>query len=155
LICIGLGGNVGSDAEIVERFRHAREAFGATRSAPLYRSAPIGPAQPAYLNSAMLVGGDWLPQELIAFVLETELLLGRDRSNEVKWGPRTIDLDVLAWDDRRISIEGLTVPHPRVSERRFVLLPLLALGVRVQGIDLEAAEQRVRDQAVAELTEGW
>ena len=155
MIAIGLGGNVGSDAEIIDRFRHAREAFGAVRSAPLYRSAPIGPAQPAYLNSAMLVAGDWLPQELIAFVLETERLLGRDRDRELKWGPRTIDLDVLAWDDRVLSAEGLTVPHPRVGERRFVLLPLIALGVRVPGIELEAAERRVRDQAVTELAESW
>ena len=155
MICIGLGGNVGGEAAIVERFGLARAAFGAARSAPLYRSAPLGPPQPDYLNTAIVVGGDYLPRELIAFVLEIELLLGRDRHAEARWGPRPIDLDVLVWDDRRIAIEELTVPHPRIAERRFVLLPLLALGVQVPGLDLVAAELRVRDQIVAEIASGW
>ena len=155
MIAIGLGGNVGDDAAIVERFRRAREALGPARSAPLYRSAPIGPAQPAYLNTAIAIGGDWLPAQLIAFVLETERLLGRDRRGEARWGPRAIDLDVLAWDDRAIAIPGLTVPHPRIAERRFVLLPLLALGVAVPGVELATAEARVRDQAVTEISAGW
>jgi 2-amino-4-hydroxy-6-hydroxymethyldihydropteridine diphosphokinase len=155
VIVIGLGGNLGGEAAIVERFRRAREALGPARSAPLYRSAPIGPAQPEYLNTAIAIGGDWLPAQLIAFVLEIELQLGRDRRVEARWGPRAIDLDVLAWDDRVIAIEGLTVPHPRIAERRFVLLPLRALGVAVPGIDLEAAERRVRDQAVTEISAGW
>jgi 2-amino-4-hydroxy-6-hydroxymethyldihydropteridine diphosphokinase len=155
VIAIGLGGNVGGVTAIVERFRRAREAFGPARSAPLYRSAPIGPAQPDFLNSAIVVSGDWLPAGLIAFVHEIELLLGRDRRGEERWGPRAIDLDVLAWDDRVIAIEGLTVPHPRIAERRFVLLPLIALGVTVPGVELEAAERRVRDQAVTEISSGW
>lgn len=155
MIWLGLGGNIGTEAEIVDRFRRAREAFGGGRGAPLYRSAPLGPAQPAYVNSALAIASDWSPQELLAFVLEVERLLGRDRPREVRWGPRTIDLDVLAWDDRRISIDGLSVPHPRIAERRFVLLPLLALGASVPGIDLEAAERRVRDQIVEEISGDW
>ena len=155
MIFVGLGGNLGGEAAIVERFRRAREALGPARSAPLYRSAPIGPAQPEYLNTAIAIGGDWLPAQLIAFVLEIERQLGRDRRAEERWGPRAIDLDVLAWDDRAIAIEGLTVPHPRLAERRFVLLPLLALGAVVPGVDLAAAERRVRDQAVTEISTGW
>jgi len=155
MIAIGLGGNLGGEAAIVERFRRAREALGPARSAPLYRSAPVGPAQPDYLNTAIVVGGDRLPAELIATILEIERLLGRDRRGEARWGPRAIDLDVLAWGDRTIAIEGLAVPHPRIAERRFVLLPLLALGVTVPGVDLALAEQRVRAQAVAEISTGW
>jgi 2-amino-4-hydroxy-6-hydroxymethyldihydropteridine diphosphokinase len=155
VIYVGLGGNVGGEAAIVERFRRAREALGGVRSAPLYRSAPVGPAQPEFLNSAIAIAGDFLPAQLIAFVLEIELQLGRDRRGEARWGPRAIDLDILAWDDRTIAIEGLTVPHPRIAERRFVLLPLLALGARVPGVDLAAAERRVRDQAVTEISADW
>ncbi len=155
MIFIGLGGNVGGEAAIVERFRRAREALGAVRSAPLYRTAPLGPAQDDFLNTAIAVGGDYLPAQLIAFVLEIERLLGRDRRGEARWGPRAIDLDVLAWDDRTIALERLSVPHPRLAERRFVLLPLIALGARVPGVDLESAERRVRDQAVTEISTDW
>jgi 2-amino-4-hydroxy-6-hydroxymethyldihydropteridine diphosphokinase len=91
-VVIGLGGNVGTAAAIVARFADARaalEALGAVRSAPLYRSAPIGPAQPAFLNTAICVAlTDPLPQpgELIATLLELERMLGRTREAEARWG---------------------------------------------------------------------
>jgi len=162
-IVIGLGGNVGSEAEIVERFRRAREAFaqlGDVRAAPLYRSAPIGPAQATYLNTALCARiHDVSPAELISTVLELERLLGRVRHAETRWGPRTIDLDVLAWGDRVIRTPELDVPHPRLAERRFALEPLVALlgetfvvpGAGLAGQLLE----RVRDQHVEQIAETW
>jgi 2-amino-4-hydroxy-6-hydroxymethyldihydropteridine diphosphokinase len=158
-LIIGLGGNVG---DVVETFRRAREAFGqlgAVRSAPLYRTAPIGPAQPPYLNSALRVG--WQPataDELITTVLELEALLGRDRRGEVRWGPRTIDLDVLLWGDRVVRTPELEVPHPRLHERRFALRPVIELvgeGLVVGGETLGALEQRVSEQAIEELSAAW
>lgn len=105
-IVIGLGGNVGSDAEICERFDRARAALtviGPVRSAPLYRSAPIGPDQPAFLNTALrLAAPDAQPGQLIATLLEIEHLLGRRRAGEARWGPRPIDLDVLVWGQRTL-----------------------------------------------------
>ena len=95
-VVVGLGGNLGGDAAIIKRFRDAREAFaqiGDVRSAALYRSEPIGPAQPMYLNTAVRWRFDGTPAQLIATVLEIERLLGRVRGE--RWGPRTIDLDVL------------------------------------------------------------
>ena len=104
-VVIGLGGNVGGDAAIVERFRRAREAFaeiGDVRCAALYRTAPIGPAQAAFLNSALRVRWpDAIASEVMHTVLEIERLLGRDRRGEARWGPRTIDLDVLGIAGRR------------------------------------------------------
>ena len=130
-IVIGLGGNVGTREQITERFRHAREAIallGAVRSAPLYRSAPIGPEQPAYLNTALaLTAPEVQPRELISTLLELERLLGRRREAEVRWGPRTIDLDILVWDDHAFRTPELEVPHPRLTERRFALAPLADL----------------------------
>lgn len=153
-LVIGLGGNVGTHDEIVERFRRAREALaqlGAVRSAPLYRSAPIGPAQDAFLNTAVALDAlDLSPAQLLAIVHEIEAQLGRRRSREARWGPRTIDLDVLVWDDRTIDEPGLRVPHPRLHERRFALAPLAAL---VPGHD--AALDAVRDQDVEELATVW
>ena len=142
-LVIGLGGNVGGEAAVLERFRRAREALGALgelRAAPLYRTAAItwpsppgsparsGPAQPAFLNTAVRLRiADLTPGELIATVLELERLLGRDRRGEPRWGPRTIDLDVLVWGDRVVRSRELEVPHPRLAERRFALAPLAAL----------------------------
>jgi 2-amino-4-hydroxy-6-hydroxymethyldihydropteridine diphosphokinase len=138
LLVIGLGGNVGSAPAIIARFGHARAALaglgalGSLRSAPLYRSAPIGPAQPAYLNTAVRLvvpaGGELAePARLLATLLELERLLGRDRTSEVRWGPRMIDLDILLWGARVIETPALVVPHPRLAERRFALAPVVAL----------------------------
>jgi 2-amino-4-hydroxy-6-hydroxymethyldihydropteridine diphosphokinase len=158
-VIVGLGGNVG---DVVEKFRRAREALsqlGRVTSAPLYRTAPIGPAQPAYLNSALRV--QWQPAtagELIATVLELEALLGRDRRGEQRWGPRVIDLDVLLWGERIVRTPELEVPHPRLHERRFALRPVIELvgeDFVLGGSTLGELEQRVSDQQLEELNSSW
>ena len=161
-IVIGLGGNVGTEAEILERFHYAREALaalGTVRSAPLYRTAPIGPAQPAFYNTAVsLVAPDVQPRELIEIVLEIERMLGRDRSSETRWGPRTIDLDVLVWDHRTFRTEALAVPHPRLTERRFALAPLADLlgeEAVVAGKPLTRWLADVRGQQIEHLAATW
>lgn len=131
MIVFGLGGNVGGDEAILGRFAAvaaALEAWSPVRRSRVYRTAPIGPAQDAFLNAAISVRPDVEPTvaELANFVLETERLLGRDRSREARWGPRTIDVDVLLWGDRVIRAE-IEVPHPRLGERRFALRPLADL----------------------------
>ncbi len=160
---IGLGGNVGTEAVIIERFRGARAALGelgGVMSAPLYRSAPIGPAQAAFLNTAVRVGiPDLPPSALIATILEIERSLGRDRAREARWGPRPIDLDVLTWGTRIVRHPELEVPHPRLAQRRFALAPLVDLlgetavipGIGAAGALLQA----VRDQQLEQLAEHW
>ena len=161
-IAIGIGGNVGTHDELVARFARAREALsilGRVRSALLYRTAPIGPAQPPFLNTALLLHADDMePGELISTMLELERQLGRDRSTTPRWGPRLIDLDVLAWGDRVIRTPELDVPHPRLAERRFALVPLADLlgeDATVPGVGvLREALARVRDQQL-ELVGDW
>jgi 2-amino-4-hydroxy-6-hydroxymethyldihydropteridine diphosphokinase len=162
-VVIGLGGNVGGEPAITERFRRAREAFAAlgdVRAAPLYRTSAIGPAQAEFLNSALRVRiPDARPAQLIATVLELERLLGRDRTGMERFGPRVIDLDVLVWGERVIRTPELELPHPRLFERRFALEPLIAL----LGPDFEVAGhgaagvllERVREQAVELVSERW
>ena len=162
-VVIGIGGNVGTEAELRTRFGHAREALGllgAVRSAPLYRTAPIGPAQPPYLNTAVSVRlEDVQPDELIATLLELERLLGRDRAQEVRWGPRRIDLDVLLWGDRVVRTPALEVPHPRLGDRRFALAPLVALvgeDAVVPGLGRLGDRLRaVTAQALEEIAATW
>jgi 2-amino-4-hydroxy-6-hydroxymethyldihydropteridine diphosphokinase len=129
-LVIGFGGNVGSEAAIVERFTRGRSALGALgrmRQAPLYRSAPIGPVQQAFLNTAVAidVAAELDVEQLMATLRELEWLLGRDRTNEVRWGPRRMDLDVLVWGPRVIHTPTLEVPHPRLAERPFAVQPLV------------------------------
>jgi 2-amino-4-hydroxy-6-hydroxymethyldihydropteridine diphosphokinase len=164
-IIIGVGGNIGSEREIVDRFRTAREAIAAlgdVRSAPLYRSQPMGPAQPAFLNTALRLRAPDdaapRPEQLLAILLEIERLLGRDREREARWGPRTIDLDVLLWGSLAIRTPELEIPHPRLAERRFALAPLVDLAgdVDLPGIgSAHAALARVRDQVVDAIAEHW
>jgi len=165
-VVIGLGGNVGTSAEIVARFGHAREAIatlgmpGVVRSAPLYRSAPIGPAQEAFLNTAVCVGlADGQPAEVIATLLELERLLGRTRETEARWGPRRIDLDVLVWGARIIHTPELEVPHPRLAERKFALAPLVALlgeAFAVPGLATTGElVRRVAAQECEEIAATW
>jgi 2-amino-4-hydroxy-6-hydroxymethyldihydropteridine diphosphokinase len=140
-LVLGMGGNVGGEAAVVERMRRVLEAVsgweqpgiasgGGVKASSVYRTAPVGPDQADFLNAALRVrlDGDWQPRELMSAVLEIEALLGRDRLREARWGPRKIDLDVLVWGPRVARYEGppvLEVPHPRVHERRFALQPMV------------------------------
>jgi 2-amino-4-hydroxy-6-hydroxymethyldihydropteridine diphosphokinase len=86
----------------------------------------VGPAgQPAYLNGALSVETTLEPRELLDALLEIERRLGRIRRE--RWGPRTIDLDIILYADRVVDEQGLHIPHPRMRERRFVLAPLAAI----------------------------
>jgi 2-amino-4-hydroxy-6-hydroxymethyldihydropteridine diphosphokinase len=167
LLVIGLGGNVGTEAAIAQRFDRARSALGVlgvrgeVRSARLYRSAPLGPAQPWFLNTAVgfVVADAPQPAELITALLEIERVLGRRRDAEVRWGPRPIDLDVLVWGPRILRTPELEVPHPRLAERKFALLPLIDLAgedfvVPKLGRAGELA-RRVADQPCDEVARAW
>jgi 2-amino-4-hydroxy-6-hydroxymethyldihydropteridine diphosphokinase len=162
-LVVGLGGNVGTAAEIVARFDRARgalEELGGVRSARLYRTEPMGPAQPWFLNTAVRVAlAEAQPGELIATLLEIERLLGRQRDTEARWGPRAIDLDVLVWGARIVRTPELEVPHPRLAERRFALLPLIDVvgdGFLVPGLGPAGdLARRVASQRCDEIAETW
>src|SRR5262245_39837193 len=92
----------------------------------LYESPPAGgPPQGDYLNMAVAVETRLAPREVLERALAIERALGRVRPDPVRWGPRTIDIDVLWIDGETIDEPGLTVPHPRLAERAFALRPLL------------------------------
>lgn len=138
---IGLGGNLGP---VADTLRDAVSAIGdlpGTRVAGvsrLYRSPAWGPvAQPDYLNAACLVDTRRPPVALLEDLLAIERRFGRDRESpgSQRWGPRTLDLDLLVFGARRVQTPGLSVPHPRLHERAFVLLPLAELdpGLEIPG----------------------
>jgi 2-amino-4-hydroxy-6-hydroxymethyldihydropteridine diphosphokinase len=125
LAYVGLGSNLGDREAAIRR---AAELIGAQRLSPIVETDPWGYVdQPRFLNAAAEVETSLAPRPFLDHLLDVERRLGRERIGH-RWGPRTIDLDLLLWGDERVSEPGLEVPHPRVLERLFVLEPLAALA---------------------------
>ena len=126
---LGLGSNVGdrlANLQSAVRLLDAEAEIAVVASSRVWESDPVGgPPQPDYLNAVVEVRTELRPDALLAACHRVEAVLGRVR--EVEWGPRTIDVDVLLFDDLSIDVQGLRVPHPRLTERAFVVLPLLEL----------------------------
>jgi 2-amino-4-hydroxy-6-hydroxymethyldihydropteridine diphosphokinase len=91
-----------------------------------YRSAPVGPPQPDYVNGCALLVVALEPDALLERLLATERRFGRVRGE--RWGPRRLDLDLLLVEDQRLDTPRLTLPHPRLRERAFVLVPLAEIA---------------------------
>lgn len=87
-----------------------------------YRTKAVGPPAPDYLNGCALLSVSWSAEELLQHLLTIEVEFGRIRRE--RWGPRTLDLDLLLFDDQILNAPNLQIPHPRMSERAFVLVPL-------------------------------
>ena len=130
LAYIGLGSNLGDREENLRRaLALLEEEVGPVRVSSVRETDPVGVTeQPRFLNAAAEVRTGLWARELLDRLLSIERRLGRDRSAETRWGPRPIDLDVLLYGDEVIDEPGLTVPHPRLAERRFALEPLHELA---------------------------
>ena len=125
-VYLALGSNIG------DRIKHLREGLSALKNSPnfkletcsnIYETSPIGEVvQPRFLNA--VCKGHWKgpPSQLLLDVQKIEHVCGRQR--QIHWGPRTLDIDLLLFGDRVINTEKLTVPHPFMTERDFVLIPL-------------------------------
>jgi 2-amino-4-hydroxy-6-hydroxymethyldihydropteridine diphosphokinase len=134
---IGLGANLGDPPQQLRAALAQIADLGrVVATSPFYRSAPMGPTdQPAFCNAACRLETALEPVELMQALLGIELRMGRLRT--IKWGPRTIDLDLLHVDDVECATAGLTLPHPCIAQRNFVLAPLLdvaARGLRIPGV---------------------
>lgn len=131
---IGLGGNVGDSAALIADGLAALTVLPKTRlraHSRLYRSAPWGPVPQAdFVNAVARLETMLAPQALLDALLEIEQSHGRTRAT--RWGPRTLDLDILLYDDAVIATPTLTVPHPRLAERAFVLVPLAELAPELE-----------------------
>jgi 2-amino-4-hydroxy-6-hydroxymethyldihydropteridine diphosphokinase len=141
---VGLGGNLG-DVETT-----LMEAVWALESLPqsslraqssIYRSAPWGRTdQPDFLNAVVEIQTRLAAIELLNRLLEIEERFGRVRDPADRWGPRKLDLDLLAYGDQEINEPGLHVPHPRMKERAFVLVPLAEIAPTLQLPGLERVD---------------
>jgi 2-amino-4-hydroxy-6-hydroxymethyldihydropteridine diphosphokinase len=121
---VGLGSNLG-DRE--QQIREAADLIAARRLSSIRETEPWGlEDQPRFLNAVAEVETSRTPRHLLNHLLEVERRLGRERGGP-RWGPRTIDLDLLLYGEQALDEPGLVVPHPRLAERLFVLEPLAEL----------------------------
>jgi 2-amino-4-hydroxy-6-hydroxymethyldihydropteridine diphosphokinase len=123
-VVVGLGSNLGERAALLELGAARLGEIGSIVGlSSVYETAPVGPPQPHFLNAAVRLWSERSPSELLAALLDIERLAGRER--RARWGPRTLDLDLLWIRGRCVDEAGLSVPHARLHERPFALLPLL------------------------------
>jgi 2-amino-4-hydroxy-6-hydroxymethyldihydropteridine diphosphokinase len=125
---VGLGSNLGDREGTIRRavgLVGERPGIDVVAVSTLRETDPVGfEDQPRFLNGAVALEVDLTPRALLDELLAVERELGRDRAREARWGPRTIDLDLLLYGEETVEEPGLTVPHPRLVERQFVLEPL-------------------------------
>lgn len=127
---IGVGSNLDDPPARLEEALTAIDRLPGTRrtaTSPFYRTAPVGPPdQPDFCNAVTAVDTALEPLPLLDALQAIEARQGRRRTR--RWGPRTLDLDILLYGDRRIDEPRMKVPHPRLHERAFVLVPLAAVA---------------------------
>lgn len=133
---VALGSNL--DSDLGDRAAHLEAAFASLAALPAtsllacsgtYETAPVGPpGQGPYLNAAALLATRLPARDLLDAMLGIEAARGRNRAIEQRWGPRTLDLDLIVYGEAEIDEPGLTVPHPRLAERAFVLEPLAEIA---------------------------
>jgi 2-amino-4-hydroxy-6-hydroxymethyldihydropteridine diphosphokinase len=132
---VGLGANLGDREATIRRAVALLDdvaGVAVVDVSALRETEPWGPVeQPHYLNGAVAIETDLGPRELLDALLDVERRLGRARDDEERWGPRTIDLDLLLYGELVLEEPGLDVPHPRLHERRFALEPLAELAPEV------------------------
>lgn len=153
---IGLGSNLGDRlAHLIEGCRAIETTLGPIEVSSLYETEPVGgPEQGPFLNAVAVVDTDLSPERVLDVLQDIERTQGRERS--VPWGPRTLDLDVVAGP--AVDTERLMVPHPRAAEREFVLRPLAEVWPdAVVGHDLTASQAlaKLGGQGVERVAPDW
>ncbi|TDJ57022.1 MAG: 2-amino-4-hydroxy-6-hydroxymethyldihydropteridine diphosphokinase [Planctomycetota bacterium] len=150
---IGIGSNLGDRASVIADAMvdlAAVDGIEVLTISPLIETDAVGgPEQPRFLNGAAALRTVLPPRRLLAALHRIEASHGRDRVREQLWGPRRLDLDLLFYDDLVIAEEGLTVPHPRLHERSFVLHPLAIIAPRVIHPILRVSIECLRDRLVS------
>jgi 2-amino-4-hydroxy-6-hydroxymethyldihydropteridine diphosphokinase len=156
---IALGGNVG---DVPATFARAiamlcdGAAVRLTARSSDYRTPPWGVLdQPPFVNAVIAVATTLTPHQLLTRAQDCERALGRDRPHERRWGPRTIDIDLLAYEDLTVHDADLMLPHPRLFDRAFVLVPLaeIAADRQIAGVTVREALERVDTSGIEKLAQ--
>jgi len=145
---LALGGNVGDSRALLDRAVSLLSdgiTVRPTARSSDYQTPPWGVTDQApFVNLCIEVKTTLSPRKLLERAHEVESFLGRNRAYEQRWGPRTVDIDIIAYDNLTIQEGGLILPHPRLFERAFVLIPLAEIAP-----DLQISGKRIADAAAA------
>lgn len=155
---IALGSNEGDRLDHLRRAVAELEDLGSVEAVSgVYETEPVGgPAQDPFLNAVAVLDTISEPQDLLVSLQRIEA--AHERAREVRWGPRTLDLDIVTSDGSLIRAPDLEIPHPRAAGRRFVLEPLCEVWPEAMvgaGLSAVAARELVSDQGVALLAARW
>lgn len=155
---IALGGNTGDVSDTLDRATamlcDGDDVRLVARSSN-YRTPPWGlEVQPAFINACLRIATALPPRALLARAHAIERMLGRDRSKEQRWGPRPVDIDLLAYDDVTLDEPDLKLPHPRLFERAFVLVPLAEIAPQwvIAGVKVRDALARLDRTGIERLS---
>jgi 2-amino-4-hydroxy-6-hydroxymethyldihydropteridine diphosphokinase len=147
---IGLGSNMGDRLNYLKQavlLLHEHSEINVEDISSVYETDPVGYTdQDKFLNIAIKISTSLSPDELLEITQSVEQELGRKR--KIRWGPRTIDLDILLYNHENIETEKLIVPHPRMFERAFVLVPLIELNANVGEFTRSQIEEMQRREGV-------
>ncbi len=155
-VFLSLGSNIGDrqlHLEEATRLLNETKELSIVKTSSFYETDPVGYTdQDAFLNCVIEVTTDLEPYDVLSHCMHVEQELKRKRI--IRWGPRTIDVDVLLYDDLVMTDEKLTIPHPRMHERAFVLIPLYELNqnIKIQNRPIKELIDQVSDDGIRKLT---
>ncbi|MEH6549467.1 MAG: 2-amino-4-hydroxy-6-hydroxymethyldihydropteridine diphosphokinase [Pseudomonadales bacterium] len=157
---IAMGANLGRPLDQIEtglRALNQHKACTVLACSPYYRSKAVGPGeQPDYINGVCKISSSLDAEELLLLLQEIEQQNGRTR--EIHWGPRTLDLDLLLFGDLTLNTEFLTLPHPRMEQRDFVIRPLFDLAPELElpnGHSLATVLQQLEDSGLIQIEQHY
>jgi 2-amino-4-hydroxy-6-hydroxymethyldihydropteridine diphosphokinase len=146
-VAIALGSNLGDSQAILFSAIDALAQTPGIRvqsKSNWYRTPAVGPPQPDYLNGCALLQVEIIPELLLEILLKIENNFGRQRNE--RWGPRTLDLDILLYENRIIETAKLQIPHPRMRERAFVLVPLAEIAPNwIEPVSVRTIKELLKD----------
>ncbi|BDH59953.1 2-amino-4-hydroxy-6-hydroxymethyldihydropteridine pyrophosphokinase [Lysinibacillus sp. PLM2] len=150
-VYLSLGTNIGNreqNLKLAVKLLQESKSVKIKAVSSIYETAPVGYVdQPSFLNIAIFLQTSNSADEMLKICQSIEIKLGRVR--EIRWGPRIIDLDILLFNNDNIGVENLIVPHPRMYERAFVLVPLIEIATQPLSEQLLLAKQRVESMDLA------
>ena len=144
---VGLGGNVGDRRKSLARALRLLQTHPGLRLrkvSSLYETSPVGPRQRPFFNAAAEIDTILSPLELLSFLKRVEKLAGRRKTR--RWGPRILDLDLLTYGRLRLRGRALTLPHPELARRKFVLVPLAEIAPRLRAPGLNRTAARLKSE---------
>jgi len=156
---LGLGSNLGdkeANLKLAVKLLGDNPRCSIVRASSLYATRPVGVEdQPEFLNAVIELRTSLAPRELLEACVEVERKIGRTRT--IRWGPRVIDVDILLYEDASVNAEDLVIPHPRLIERAFALVPLAEIAPNVEvgrGLTAAQAAERLGIEGVKQVSDG-